>query len=235
MYYRSDPGARRVGDALDGAIGVGSGGDWLIEEIELDRRGARFTLTAKEKALPISLQVTGRHNVANAAVIAVLAHEIGVDDESIVRGLSKFQGAPRRFEFRGSHNEVDIYEDYAHLPGEITATLDAARDAGYERIGVVFQPHRVTRTMALAGELATALGSAEWVIVTDIYDAGEENKGGVTGELVATPLKVINEESLYKPALASIWDSLLDRPRVDAIFFLGAGDIAQVIPELRPR
>ena len=235
VYYRSDPGARRVGDALDGAIGVGSGGDWLIEEIELDRRGARFTLTAKEKALPISLQVTGRHNVANAAVVAVLAHEIGVDDESIVRGLSKFQGAPRRFEFRGSHNEVDIYEDYAHLPGEITATLDAARDAGYERIGVVFQPHRVTRTMALAGELATALGSAEWVIVTDIYDAGEENKGGVTGELVATPLKVINEESLYKPALASIWDSLLDRPRVDAIFFLGAGDIAQVIPELRPR
>lgn len=235
VYYRSDPGARRVGDALDGAIGVGAGGDWLIEEVELDRRGARFTLRTAEKSLPLSLRVTGRHNVANAAVVAVLANEIGVDDESIIRGLSRFQGAPRRFEYRGQHSGVDIYEDYAHLPGEISATLEAARDAGYERIGVVFQPHRITRTMALAGDLANALASAAWVVVTDIYDAGEENLDGVTGEAVATPLRAMNQETVYIPDLAFIWESLSRQSNVDAIFFLGAGNIAQIIPELEQR
>jgi UDP-N-acetylmuramate--alanine ligase len=229
VYYNNDPGARRVGDTLDGAVGVGAGGDWQIEGIELDRHTAHFELVSGDRSIALSLQVTGRHNIANAAVVAVLAHKIGVSDEAIIRGLSKFQGSPRRFEFRGVHRGMDIYEDYAHLPGEIEATLAAARDAGYERVGVVFQPHRISRTKALATELAAALTSAAWVVVTDIYDAGEENADQVTGELVAAPLRELHGEVVYSTDMTTLWESLSERSEVEAIFFLGAGDVAQTI------
>jgi len=235
VFYRTDPGARRVGDALDGAVAVGAGGDWLIEDVSLDRRGASFSLVSTDHRIELSLGVTGRHNVANAAVVAVLARELGISDEHIVRGLQQFRGAPRRFEFRGTFAEIDIFEDYAHLPGEIAATLEAALDAGYERVGVVFQPHRISRTTALASELAESLKSASWVLVTDIYDAGEDNPNGITGELVATPLSQIHADSSYVSGLEQIWDELANQPKVDAIFFLGAGDVAQVIPNLESR
>ena len=133
----------------------------------------------------MELRVTGAHNVANAAVVAVLAHELGVADEAIVRGLSNFVGAPRRYQYRGAWRGVDVYEDYAHLPGEIAATLAATRAGGYERITVVFQPHRVTRTLALVDQFAGAFEGARHVIITDLYSAGEANPDGVTGELVA--------------------------------------------------
>lgn len=230
VFYRSDPGARRVGDALEGTVSVGVGGDWTIEEVELDRRSASFTLQNRDRALRVGLQVTGRHNVANAAVVAVLALELGVSEDSVRRGLANFKGAPRRFEFRGVHNGIDIYEDYAHLPGEISATLEAARDAGYEKIGVVFQPHRITRTTALAHELANSLASADWVLVSDIYDSGEENPEQVTGELVATPLREFHANSHYVAELSLIWGQLPADGSLQAIFFLGAGDVADSIP-----
>jgi len=100
---------------------------------------------------------------------------------------------------------------------------------------VVFQPHRISRTTALASELAESLKSASWVLVTDIYDAGEDNPNGVTGELVATPLSQIHADSSYVSGLEQIWDELANQPKVDAIFFLGAGDVAQVIPNLESR
>ncbi len=115
----------------------------------------------------------------------MLAHEVGIADEAIVRGLSNFMGAPRRYQYRGVWRGVDVYEDYAHLPGEIAATLAATLAAGYERITVVFQPHRVTRTLALVDQFAPAFVGARHVIVTDVYSAGEANPSGVTGELIA--------------------------------------------------
>jgi len=235
VYLRTDPGARRVGDALDGAISVGVGGDWAIENVELSRRAAHFELVSKSTTMKLSLQVPGRHNVSNAAVVAVLAHALGVSESAIASGLSKFQGAPRRFEFRGSYQGVDVYEDYAHLPGEIAATLDAARDAGYERVGVVFQPHRITRTLSLAQELADSLVDASWIIVTDIYDAGEENPEKITGALVATPLSSAHGQVSYIENIDQVWAALSTQSPVDAIFFLGAGDISTVIPELDPQ
>ena len=110
--------------------------------------------------------------------------QLGISPAAITAGLSNFVGAPRRFELRGSWRGVDVYESYAHLPGEIAAILAATRAAGYERVTAVFQPHRVTRTLAFADEFAPAFDGASHVIVTDIYTAGEANPSGVTGELI---------------------------------------------------
>jgi UDP-N-acetylmuramate--alanine ligase len=207
---------------------------WQVSEIDLERRRASFQLTGP-RTLRVELRVTGAHNVANAAVVAVLAHELGVADEAIVRGLSNFVGAPRRFQYRGAWRGVDVYEDYAHLPGEIAATLSATRAGGYERITVVFQPHRVTRTIALADQFAGAFGGARHVIVTDLYTAGEANPNGVTGELVAQALQRFDPalDTLYCADLALVGE-LLEQlaDDSDVILFLGAGDIGSVISTL---
>lgn len=182
------------------------------------------------------LRVAGAHNVANAAVVAALASSVGMGADAIARGLSNFVGAPRRYQYRGSWRGVDVYDDYAHLPGEIAAMLAATHAAGYERVTVVFQPHRVTRTLALATQFASAFAGARHVIVTDIYTAGEANPEGVTGELIATALQRFDPamDTLYCNDLAIVAELLEHLSEdSDAILVLGAGDVGLIIDTLR--
>jgi UDP-N-acetylmuramate--alanine ligase len=236
VAWADDPGATRAvssrGDAM--LVGTGARRAWRVSEVELERRRASFRLSGP-RTLQIELRVTGAHNVANAAVVAVLAHELGVSDEAIARGLSNFVGAPRRYQYRGAWRGVDLYEDYAHLPGEIAATLAATRAGGYERITVVFQPHRVTRTLALVDQFATAFEGARHVIITDLYSAGEANPQGVTGEVVARALQRFDPslDTLYcedMGLVGELLEQLVDDS--DVILVLGAGDIGSIIATL---
>jgi UDP-N-acetylmuramate--alanine ligase len=236
VAWGDDPGAKGVVSSRDDAVLVGTtpSSTWRVSNVDLERRRASFQLSGP-RTLQVELRVTGAHNVANAAVVAVLAHELGVADEAIVRGLSNFVGAPRRFQYRGAWRGVDVYEDYAHLPGEIAATLSATRAGGYERITVVFQPHRVTRTLALVDQFAGAFGGARHVIITDLYTAGEANPDGVTGELVAEALQRFDPalDTLYCGDLhlvGELLEQLVDDS--DVILVLGAGDIGSVISTL---
>jgi UDP-N-acetylmuramate--alanine ligase len=236
VAWADDPGARRAVASRADAVLVGerSPGAWRVTEVALERRRSSFRLTGASD-LTIDLRVTGAHNVANAAVVAVLAHEMGVPDDATVRGLSNFVGAPRRYQYRGAWRGVDVYEDYAHLPGEIAATLTATRAAGYERITVVFQPHRVTRTVALVDQFAGAFAGAGHVIVTDLYGAGEPNPRGVTGEVVAIALQRHdpNIDTIYCADLdlvGELLEQLVDES--DVVLVLGAGDVASIISTL---
>jgi UDP-N-acetylmuramate--alanine ligase len=236
VAWADDPGARRAVTSRADAVLVGTtaASTWRVNEIDLERRRASFQLNGP-RTLLVELRVTGAHNVANAAVVAVLAHELGVPDEAIVRGLSNFVGAPRRYQYRGAWHGVDIYEDYAHLPGEIAATLAATRAGGYQRITVVFQPHRVTRTLALVDQFAGAFAGARHVIITDLYTAGEANPDGVTGEVVAQALQRFDPslDTLYCEDLqlvGELLEQLLDDS--DVILVLGAGDVGSVISTL---
>jgi UDP-N-acetylmuramate--alanine ligase len=236
VAWGDDPGAKGAVSSHADAILVGTAPSsaWRVSAIELERRRATFQLSGP-RTLAVELRVTGAHNVANAAVVAVLAHELGVADEAIVRGLSNFVGAPRRFQYRGTWRGVDVYEDYAHLPGEISATLAATRAGGYERITVVFQPHRVTRTLALVDQFAGAFDGAHHVIITDIYPAGEANPTGVTGELVAQALQRVDPtlDTLYCEDLqlvGQLLEQLADDS--DVILVLGAGDVGSIISTL---
>jgi UDP-N-acetylmuramate--alanine ligase len=215
-------------------VGTKDEPDWIVENVALARRGATFTLRGPSDAIDLTLAVTGAHNVANAAVVAVLALSLGVSSAKVREGLAHFQGAPRRFQLVGTWKDVEVYEDYAHLPGEIAATLAATRASGYERITAVFQPHRITRTRSLAASFAPAFDEATSVIVTDIYSAGEANPDGVTGEIVAKSISERRANAVtYCSSLADV-PAVLDtlRDRSDVILLLGAGDVAKVVAPL---
>jgi UDP-N-acetylmuramate--alanine ligase len=235
--WGDDPGARRVATGRKDVIFVGTNADdaWRVSSVELERRGAAFHLDGPHDSFDVTLRVSGAHNVANAAVVAALASSVGISADAIARGLSNFVGAPRRYQYRGSWRGIDVYDDYAHLPGEIAAMLAATQAAGYERVTVVFQPHRVTRTLALATQFASAFEGARHVIVTDIYTAGEENPTGVTGELIAEALQRFDPtlDTLYSRDL-SVVSELLEQlsDDSDAILVLGAGDVGSIIDTL---
>lgn len=237
VIWGDDPGARRVASQREDVVVVGTSpsDSWRVSRVELERRGASFRLEGRADSLEITLRVTGAHNVANAAVVAALASSIGIETDAIVRGLSNFVGAPRRYQHRGSWRGIDVYEDYAHLPGEIAATIAATHAAGYERVTVVFQPHRVSRTLALADQFAGAFQGARHVVVTDIYTAGEANPQNVTGELIATALQRFDPamDTLYCKDLSLVGE-LLEQlsDDSDVILVLGAGDVGSIVETL---
>lgn len=239
VLWNDDAGAQRVrARALREVTTVGatSSSQWRVSGITLARREASFTLTGPGHELSLTLRVTGAHNVANASVVAVLALALAIDGDSVRDGLASFRGAPRRFQFLGSWRGVDVYEDYAHLPGEIVATLAGARAAGYERITAVFQPHRVTRTQHLASSFATAFADATNVVISDIYTAGEANPQGLTGATVARGVERAHPTGccVYAATFADVLDSLESlHDDSDLIVLLGAGDIATVATQLR--
>jgi UDP-N-acetylmuramate--alanine ligase len=207
-----------------------------VSDVSVSRYDARFLLSGPDEVLELALTVTGAHNVADAAVVAVLARRLDVSPDAIRSGLAHFRGAPRRFELLGSWRGVDVYESYAHLPGEISAILSATRAAGYERITAVFQPHRVTRTIALAEDFAPSFDLATNVVVTNIYTAGEANPTGVTGQVVADAIlaRGAGATTAYVASLDDVPDAIERvHDQSDVVVLLGAGDVASVATKLR--
>jgi len=124
-----------------------------------------------------------------------------------------------------------VIEDYAHLPGEVRATIDACVASGYARIGVIFQPHRYTRTENLAGAFADAFAGCALLVVTDVYGAGEANPLGITGDIVADAVRASKPsfEVEYAATFADVVESLnVAGERLDVLLLLGAGDVAEV-------
>jgi len=238
VIWSDDAGAQRVANiATREVVRVGTRDvEWRVSDVSVSRHDARFTLRGSGVDERLTLNVTGVHNVADAAVVAVLAAQLGVAFDAIASGLADFQGAPRRFALLGSWRGVDVYESYAHLPGEIAAILSATRAAGYERIAAVFQPHRVTRTIALAEDFAPSFDLASTVIVTDIYSAGEPNPTGVTGEVIAEAItrRGAGATTIYCASTDDVPDILeAVHDGSDVVVLLGAGDLATVATKLR--
>jgi UDP-N-acetylmuramate--alanine ligase len=151
--------------------------------------GSRFRARGAGIDSEVSLQLPGRHNVANALAVLGALELAGFDAEACARALADFGGVARRLEPKGVHNGARIYDDYAHHPTEISATLRAARDLQPRRLIAVFQPHLYSRTKALARELGAALAEADEIAVLDVYPAREEPVGpleGVSGLMVAS-------------------------------------------------
>ena len=129
------------------------------------------------------------HNVLNAtAAIAVgVGLDVGVD--AIRTALDQFRGVDRRFQLRGRAAGISVIDDYGHHPTEIKATLAAARQCGFRKVHVIFQPHRYTRTRDLMEEFTTAFGDADSLFVVDIYAASEKPIEGITGEILAQRIR----------------------------------------------
>src|SRR5437867_8429773 len=147
---------------------------------------SRFDVTYRGNSLgEFRLCVPGAHNVLNAT--AAIAVGIGLDIQvgQIRAALENFHGVDRRFQLRGKVAGISVIDDYGHHPTEIRATLAAARQCGFGKIHVIFQPHRYTRTRDLMDDFATAFSDADTLVVLDIYAASEQPISGITGEALA--------------------------------------------------
>ena len=170
----------------------------------------------------LNLGVVGKHNAINALAAAGTAWMLGVPGDVTARGLATFHGAGRRMEFKGKFNGADIYDDYAHHPGELAATFDAVRTMGYERVVVAFQPHTYSRTHALFNDFVEQLKKPDQVVLAEIYAARERNTVGISSADLAEQIPgCIFCETLPE---VTAWLQANARPG-DLILTVGAGDI----------
>ena len=181
---------------------------------------------------PFSLHVPGRHNVLNATAAVAIGVQLGVSPAQIVEGLATFRGVDRRFQIKGVVNGVTVVDDYGHHPTEILATLRAARDCGYTRVHLLFQPHRYTRTRDLLAEFATAFEDADTVQVLDIYAASEEPIPGITGQSLADTIQRVHPGKVaYAPSIPLAVEALVAEAKpCEVIVTLGAGSVSHAAP-----
>jgi UDP-N-acetylmuramate--alanine ligase len=196
---------------------------------------SRFSIRYRGKSLgDFELHVPGAHNVLNATAAVAVGIGLDIPAEKIREALAHFRGVDRRFQTKGSAAGVTVIDDYGHHPTEIRATLQAARECGFERVHVVFQPHRYTRTQLLIEDFATAFADADSVFVLDIYAASEAPIAGVTGEALAHRIQEAGgKDAVYLASFAEAAEALskLARPG-DMVLTLGAGNVSHLGPQI---
>ena len=213
--------------------GIGDG-DFRADEIELRPMGSRF----KVNGIAVELNVPGEHNVLNALAALAACSAAGVELRESAPAIATFTGTGRRFEPRGTTpSGTHVYDDYAHHPTEVRATLEAARTLGADRIVACFQPHLYSRTRELAPDFGRALAIADVVAVVDVYPAREraEDFPGVTGLLIAEAAAdaAPGRPVWWLPSCDDAERMLRARLRPgDVLLTLGAGNVDQLAGRL---
>jgi UDP-N-acetylmuramate--alanine ligase len=177
----------------------------------------------------VNLRQPGRHNIQNATGAAAMALELGVAFADVAAALHTFPGAHRRMEFLGVFQGAAVYDDYAHHPTKVKATIEAARELRHRRLVVVFQPHRFSRLNALMHDFARSFDGADRVFVLDTYSAGEDNVSGVLASDLAHQIRhatYVGDFVGAKEALEEIVGP------DDLVLLMGAGDIKKLGDEL---
>ncbi len=221
------------------SYGTGPANDLRVERIVSTEGGMVFDVRFRRKLFrSISLPLHGRHNVVNAAAVFGLALTIGIPDEVIRGAFATFKGVKRRLEKKESGTQCFVYDDYAHHPTELRATIRALRHAiGERRLIAVFQPHRPSRMKHCMHELASTFVEADMVVVTDLYLSHERESTETTTDKI---VDIIQHSHEGIPCYAFPRDSLVDnlltivRPN-DVVLFLGAGDITQASDDFAGR
>jgi UDP-N-acetylmuramate--alanine ligase len=194
---------------------------------------SHFRVTYGERDLgEFRLHVPGAHNVLNATAAIAVGIGLDIKTDDIRSALENFRGVDRRFQLRGKAVGISVIDDYGHHPTEIRATLAAARQCGFAKIHVIFQPHRYTRTRDLMDEFATAFQDADSLAVLDIYAAGEAPIEGITGEALASHIREKGKQaasyaSFFADAVAL---AVAAAQPGDMILTLGAGSVSQLGP-----
>ena len=198
--------------------------------VNLTERKGRFSFDILKEGVfftHVDLKAAGRHNVLNALGASASADALGVSAEAISKGLAAFSGTRRRMEYKGAFNGADVYDDYAHHPTEIRASLGAFRGFGEGRLICFFQSHTYSRTHALLDDFAEALKLADLSVIAPIYSAREINESGVSQYILA--------ERIGKSAIAcEDFDECAKTLRAiaregDTIVLMGAGDLPKIL------
>jgi UDP-N-acetylmuramate--alanine ligase len=217
--------------------GEGPGADFRLISLnrqDMGRADCRAIFEVNYHGLllgPFVLHVPGHHNVLNATAAVAVGVQLGVSPGQIAAGLATFRGVDRRFQVKGTVGGVTVVDDYGHHPTEIVATLKAARECGYGRVHVIFQPHRYTRTRDLMTEFGLAFADADSVEVLDIYAASEEPIAGVTGKALAGEISGCDARyaANVPEAIAAVVARAEDG---DLVITQGAGSVSSIAPVL---
>src|SRR5579872_5385739 len=220
--------------------GTKRGSDFLIKSEETKREGnsdsrpySRFRVTYQRRDLgEFTLHVPGAHNVLNATAAIAVGIGLDVSVDAIRKALDGFRGVDRRFQLRGRAAGVSVIDDYGHHPTEIKATLAAARQCGFRKVHVIFQPHRYTRTRDLMEDFTTAFADADSLFVLDIYAASEKAIDGITGQALAARIAEQSGKQVgYVASFADAVDAVSKTAHEgEMILTLGAGSVSQLGP-----
>ncbi len=199
-------------------------------EIDLSGYATKFNCYHEGKLLgEIRLALPGQHNVLNALAAIGLGLKLKIPFETIREALKTFTGVKRRFQLKSHFQDIMVVDDYGHHPTEIIATLNAAKSFGKKRLVVAFQPHRYSRTKSLLEEFANSFESCDYLIVTDVYAAGEKPSDGADiHQLFPKIQQRLGSHAVYIPR-EKMLSHLLEIVRPgDLVVTLGAGDITQL-------
>lgn len=207
-------------------FGLNEGADVYATNIRCKGAKSQFDIMYNGRFFTdVTLHVPGLHNVKNALAATAACICVGVRPTSVKYGLAGFVGAGRRFEFKGKFNGADVYDDYAHHPGELKVLLDAVESLNYKRTIVVFQPHTYTRTAALFDDFVEQLKRPEVLLLAEIFAAREQNTIGISSAAFAE--KVAG--SLFFPSFGELENALrrIAQPG-DIILTVGAGNVYKI-------
>lgn len=229
-----DPGVQRLAQRAEVVTyGQSPAAHWRLEDIEHGIGEVSFRLYGPDTMVEVSVPRPGVHIALNAAGTIALLAELGYDPHAAAAGISTFGGVRRRFETRVHLGGITVVDDYAHHPTEVGATISAGRLGGWSRVWAIFQPHRYTRTAALGPAFGEPLATADKIIVTDVYSAGEAPQPGVTGRVVADAVSAAGGDVTYVPSIHDITAELV--PQLaggDVVLLLGAGDINSIADDI---
>ncbi|MGI6225455.1 MAG: UDP-N-acetylmuramate--L-alanine ligase [Peptococcales bacterium] len=227
-----NPHVRELSKDVPGKLityGFSKDADYTARDIVFEGLKTRANIYYKEKLLgTLELNVPGEHNISNAIAAIAVGQEFGIGFSDIAKALASFKGVQRRFQLIKKVNNIQIVDDYAHHPTEIKATLKAARASHEGRVIAVFQPHRYTRTQALAKEFAQSFTVADKLILDEVYSAGEKPIPGISTQTIVDYLAPGIDVEYFKER-QSLLNYLVSYVLPgDLVLTLGAGNIWQV-------
>jgi UDP-N-acetylmuramate--L-alanine ligase/UDP-N-acetylenolpyruvoylglucosamine reductase len=229
VYCAEDPVALELCGERENAISYGwEDADYTATDVRDLKGSSAFTVMKNGESLgDIELGIPGNHNILNALASIALADSCGAEFPLIARALSTFAGAKRRFETKYLSANHRIVDDYGHHPSELAATLQTARSLKPQRLVVLFQPHRYTRTQALADDFGKVLQAADLVFVSDIYPASEKPIDGISGQTIVDAMKLHGDiPATYLPNLATAHHAVGNALQPgDLLITLGAGNV----------
>ena len=207
-------------------FGLSREADVYAENIEFLGANSHFDIMFKGKHFTdVTLHVPGLHNVKNALAATAAAICLGVRPNAVKYGLAGFNGAGRRFEFKGKYNGADVYDDYAHHPGELKALLDTVEGLNYKRSILVFQPHTYSRTAALFDDFVEQLKRPNVLLLAEIFAAREKNTIGISSAALAERV----EGAEFYPTFPELEEELKRKAQPgDIILTVGAGDVYKI-------
>lgn len=207
--------------------------DFLAKDISFDDNGfAKFKIYKHgEFQTEIELSVAGKHNVLNALACFAVCNYYNIEAEIIKSALKNFTGAERRLEYKGTFNEVSIFDDYGHHPTEILATSKAIKNKKFKESWVIFQPHTYSRTKTHLDSFAKVLENFDNIIIVDIYAAREKNTFNISSKDLVDKINENGKKAIYMPDFNEVAKYIKENAKPnDLVLTLGAGTVTNIGP-----